>query len=85
MTIRISCIAKPRPTQFIGPEENGMNAASLWTSAPAASGVELEVEATGSRALSSGSCPDAISHRSGQKVSGKEKLRASRWRVNMGV
>ena len=29
MTVRISCIASALPTQFIGPIENGMNAASL--------------------------------------------------------
>ena len=31
ITILISCCARFFPTQFIGPNENGMNAPMLWT------------------------------------------------------
>ena len=62
-----------------------MNAASLCTSLKSAGGVETAVEEKGSCALSSGRRPDTTSHRSGQKVSGKEKLPASRWSVNIDV
>ena len=75
-TIRISCIAKPLPTQFIGPVENGIKAASSWTKS---SDTNLGAYFEGGLAFSIASCPEAISHLSGQNVSGKEKLRASRW------
>lgn len=63
-TMRISRRASAFPTQFAGPQEKGMKAVVLCTSASPVSGMEF---------------PNfASNHRSGQKVSGREKLFGSR-------
>lgn len=71
---RSSCSARFLPTQFAAPCENGTNASALCASSP-----------RGWKAASGCSRPSAISQRSGQKVSGREKLRASWWSVQMGT
>lgn len=69
MTTRISSIARFLPTQFIGPYENGTNAASLWTKV--ASSMLEEKEEKERR-------PEARSQRSGQKSS----VLGKKWRAS---